>query len=306
MRLIFKISSTVIIFFLLYSCANTVRRYDERLIKKYERKGFTSNTFEKDGSSLFYWDNENAGKPTIVFIHGFGGDGKISWYRQIKDLHDDYRVIVPDILWFGKSFSSKEPSLKAQISSINSLFEHLNISNVNVVGISYGGFIALGLGHLFPEALKKMVIVNSPGSAISDEEIYKFCDKIGVRNITEAFVPKTGSDVKRLLDFSFYKKPPIPNFLMDQILEQYFSKYPDEQKILLDELPSNRDHFSGGVSVPVEIIWGMEDEVFHVYDAYTLKNELDASLTVIKKAGHALPGERSNKFNETLRRILEK
>lgn len=305
MRLILKISSIVFISILISSCANTVQNYDERLVKKYERKGFTSSTFESEETSLFYWDNENLGKPTIVFIHGFGGDGKISWYRQIKDLHDDYRIIVPDILWFGKSHSSKEPTLSAQITAMNSLFKHLKVSNLNVVGISYGGFITLGLAHKFPELISKIVIVNSPGAIISDEEVDKFCDKIGVRDIKEAFVPKTGSDVKRLLGFSFYKKPPIPNFLMDQILAQYFSQNPKEQKMLLDDLPSNRDSLSGGVRIPVEIIWGMEDEVFHVYDAYTLKDELDAELTVIKNAGHALPGEKPKKFNKVLTRIVE-
>lgn len=291
---------------LLAGCGHSVARYDQRLSKKLERQNFEAQVIESNGQQLFFWDNKNSEKPPLILVHGFGGDGKISWSRQINDFKDDYRVIIPDILWFGESYSDEEPSLVAQIEAIKWLIEELNLEKVNVVGISYGGFITLGLAHIYPENLRRIVIVNSPGAAISDAEIEAFCKSVGVEKINDAFVPKTGEDVQRLLDFSFYKKPPIPKFLMDEILAQYFSKNPVEQNKLLDELPGNREKLKGEVAVPVSIIWGEKDEIFTISEAYRLKDALNADLHVIEKAGHALPGEKPKEFNAVLRSVLEK
>lgn len=295
----------LMISFLFASCSETVEQFDRRLTKKYKKKGFKSDVLEKDGHSIFYYDNNKKDAPTLVFIHGFGGDGKISWADQAKAFKDDYRVIIPDLLWFGSSYSTKTPSLKTQTEAIHILLESLSISNAHIVGISYGGFVAIDYAHTYEDDLKSLTIVNSPGAVIEDAEIDKFCDRVGVRDVKEAFIPKTGSDVKRLLEISFYHPPKIPHFLMEQVKEQYFSKHPEQQAALLDELPSNRDRLHGPVEVPTYIIWGLEDHVFHVYDAYTLKWEMLAKLKVIPKAGHALPGEKPSEFNDALRAYIE-
>lgn len=296
----------VLSFMLFSSCSSSVKNFDDRLHKKYEKKGFESAILAVDDHKIFYYDNQKeTQKPAILFIHGFGGDGKVSWFKQVKDFYEDYRVIVPDLLWFGNSYSSAQPTLMSQIGAMNTLLQELNVDKVHVVGISYGGFIALGMAKEYPELLSSLVIVNSPGAVIKDEEIDRFCRDVGVRDVKEAFIPKDAAGVKRLLDFSFYKKPLIPSRLLDQVLETYFSKHPEQQAQLLDELPSNRGRMSGGIDVPAKIIWGIEDEIFHVYDAYALKKEIGAELKVIKKAGHALPGEQPKAFNEALRVFID-
>lgn len=290
----------------LNSCGSTVENFDNRLHKKYEKKGFSASVVEAGEHKIFYYDNKKeTQKPAILFVHGFGGDGKLSWFKQVKDFYEDYRVIVPDILWFGNSFSNAEPTLVNQVNAMKTLLKELGVNKVHVVGISYGGFIALGMAKEFPELLASLVIVNSPGAVIKDEEIDRFCKTVGVKDVKEAFIPKNAAGVKRLLEFSFYKKPFIPNRLLDQVLETYFSKHPEQQAKLLDELPSNRERMSGGVDVPAKIIWGIEDEIFHVYDAYSLKKEIGAELEIIKKAGHALPGEKPKEFNDVLKRFLD-
>jgi pimeloyl-ACP methyl ester carboxylesterase len=287
------------------SCSSSVENFDERLHKKYEKKGFEAKTVSLGEHELFYYDNNNASvKPPIIFIHGFGGDGKISWFKQIPDFYEEYRVIVPDILWFGNSISKSEPTLVSQIDAMQLLLRHLNIEKAHVVGISYGGFIALGLAKEHADLLASVVIVNSPGAVIKDEEIVRFCKEVGVDDIKEAFIPKNARDVRRLLNFSFHKKPYIPSRLLEQVLATYFSKHPKEQAKLLDELPSNRDRMSGAINVPAKVIWGIEDQIFHVYDAYALKKEIGAELTIIKNAGHALPGEKPKAFNEALSHFL--
>ena len=288
----------------LSSCGNTVKNFDNRLSKKFNKKGFAAESIDQNGHHLYYWDNKKENAPVIIFVHGFGGDGKISWFNQAFDFQEDYRVIVPDILWFGESYSSKKPALSTQIHAIRTLIEELGLSDVNLCGISYGGFIVLGYAHKYESDLKSLCIVDSPGGMITDEEIYDFCKSVDVKDVKEAFVPENGHDVKRLLDFSFYKPPFLPNFIREQTIGIYFSKNPEAQKNLLENLPSNRASMSGKTKIPTLILWGKEDQVFKVDNAFELQEEIGAELTVFEKAGHALPEEKHKAFNERYRKFL--
>lgn len=291
--------------FLLSSCGNIVKNFDSKLSKKFNKQGFSANVIDKNGHHLYYWDNKKENAPVVIFVHGFGGDGKISWFNQAFEFQKDYRVIIPDILWFGESYSSKKPALSTQIHALRTLIQELELSNVNLCGISYGGFLVLGYAHKYEPDLKTLCIVDSPGGMITDEEIYDFCKSIGVKNVKEAFVPENGQDVKRLLDFSFYKPPHLPNFIRKQTIGIYFSKHPEAQKELLDNLPGNRASMSGKTKIPTLILWGKEDKVFKVGNAIELQKEIGAELTVFEKAGHALPEDKHKAFNERYQKFLD-
>lgn len=288
----------------LSSCGNLVKNFDERLSKKFNKQGFSAESIDSSGHHIFYWDNKKENVPVIIFVHGFGGDGKISWFNQAFDFQEDYRVIVPDILWFGESHSSKKPALSTQIHALKTLIQELNLSDVNLCGISYGGFIVLGYANKYESDLKTLCIVDSPGGMITDDEIYNFCKSVDVADVKEAFVPEDGHDVKRLLKFSFYKPPFLPNFVRKQTIGLYFSKNPEAQKDLLENLPSNRSSMSGKTKMPTLILWGKEDQVFKVDNAYELQNEIGAELTIFEKAGHALPEEKHKAFNDRYRKFL--
>lgn len=300
----------VLLFFvvacILSSCGNIVKNFDKRLSKKYERKGFTAESIDKNGHHLYYWDNKKEDAPILLFVHGFGGDGKISWVEQAFEFQKDYRVIIPDILWFGESYSSKTPSLSTQIHALKTLIEELKLKDVNLCGISYGGFIVLGYANKFPKDLKTLCIVDSPGNVITDKEIQDFCESVGVKNIEEAFIPRDEKDVNRLLNFSFYKPPSLPGFIQKQTIGIYFSKNPEEQKALLEDLPKNRDSVSGQMKMPTLILWGKEDEVFKEQNAIDLQKEIGAEeLMIFNKAGHALPEEKHKAFNERYELFLK-
>lgn len=289
----------------LFSCKNLVHKFDDRLEQKYLKKGFVAKTIERDVEKIYYFDNQQVDKPVLIFVHGFGGDGKISWWDQADYFHEHYRVIVPDIFWFGESYSKESPTLKQQIRLVKQIVDAENLSSIHLVGISYGGFISLGYAKQHSEDLQTLTIVDSPGGAISNKEIEQFCERVGAQNVKDAFIPTTEEEVDRLMNFSFYKPPSLTAGMREGTIGIYFSKHPEEQAKLLDELPSNRSWMSGSVDVPVLILWGEEDEVFLVREAKELQEQLGAELKIISKAGHALPEEQPKEFNESLEAFLE-
>jgi pimeloyl-ACP methyl ester carboxylesterase len=292
--------------FSLVSCKNIVRKYDTRVHKSYQRKDFSSQTVELGNHNIFYYDNKRENAPVLLLVHGFGGDGKISWKDQAKAFEDDYRAIIPDILWFGKSKSTATPELQTQVDAIIDLIEYLKVDKIHLVGISYGGFIGLGVAQKSGEKLASLTIVDSPGIHFTDAESQAFCDKIGVDSISDAFIPQNSDEVKRMLDFAFRKPPKLPGFIRKQTLGIYMSKNPIEQRKMLNNLPENRKQFQElKIEKPVLILWGEDDEVFLIEDAKQLQEQLGAQLVIIPKAGHGLPSEQPKDFNKALRNFIE-
>ena len=297
---------TILLSVVLFGCKNLVEKFDDRLAVKYLKKGFIAKTIETKKSTIHYFDNQLEDKPIIIFVHGFGGDGKISWWDQAKYFSDEYRVIVPDIYWFGKSYSDDTPSLEEQIQLVKQIVKTENLSSVNLVGISYGGFISLGYAQEYPSDLKTLSIVDSPGAAMSQKEIVEFCQRVGAESVQDAFIPESEEEVERLMNFAFYDPPKLTSGIREGTIGIYFSKHPEKQAVLLEELPSNRSRVDGVVDVPVLILWGEEDQVFLVREAKELQKQLDAELEIIPGAGHALPEEKPKEFNKYLELFVEK
>lgn len=291
--------------FFLSSCGNLVKNFDAGLSKKLIRQGFSEQSIDKKKHHIYYWDNQRENVPVIVLVHGFGGDGKISWMKQAAEFQEDYRVIIPDLLWFGQSTSSQKPTLSSQIHALKTLVVELKLKDVNLCGISYGGFVVLGYAHKFSQDLNSLCIAGSPGNVITDKQIDEFCESVGVNDVKEAFVPQDSDDVKRLLNFSFYKPPSLPAFIRKQTIGIYFSKHPDKQRALLENLPKNRDSISGETKIPTLILWGKEDAVFKEESAHDLQKQIGAELTVFDKAGHALLEEKDKAFNKRYKKFLK-
>jgi len=287
------------------SCQRAVHLYDRGVKKTYTKNSFESKILKANNHTIHYFDNELKDKPVLLFIHGFGGDGKVTWERQVKEFSTDFRVIVPDLLWFGESFSEENPSLLTQVDAIKSLISHLELQNIHLVGISYGGFVGLSFASEYELLLKSLIIVSSPGNVISDEEVSAFCKKNNVTDVKEIFIPKDAEAVKRLFDISMVKPPRLPMVFYEAIHDSYFSKYPIEQAKLLDDLPSNKDKIAKKLTIPVLIMWGKKDEIFSVDNAYKLQKMLQGKLIINPTTGHTYPGEDAKHFNAELRHFLQ-
>lgn len=302
----FSVISFVFLMIGTMGCKNLVEQYDHHLHKKYLRTGFTAKSIDVDGNHIFYYDNEQVDKPVLLLVHGFGGDGKLTWKNQMISFREDYRVIIPDLLWFGKSYSTQPATLNTHINALSQLINQLNLKNVNLVGISYGGFISLGYAKEHYKKLKSLTIVDSPGANMSDKEMEAFCKRVGVATIEDAFLPENKEEVERLISVAVYKPPFIPGFIKKQCIGIYFSKNPKEQRDLLRDLPKNRNDYRAlDIPVPTLILWGKEDQIFFPSDGQELQQQLNGKFVIIPKSGHSLPVEQKKAFNKELRNFLE-
>ena len=105
---------SVFICLTLASC-NLAKWNQKHLTKKFERHDVSEAVFEANGHSIHYFEGGNIKGDVIVLIHGFGGDAQVTWNKTIVDLSKDYRVIAPDLLWFGESVSNHPANIYAQM-----------------------------------------------------------------------------------------------------------------------------------------------------------------------------------------------
>ena len=89
--------------------------------------------------SIFYRDDNPAGYPTVVLLHGLGVSSE-SWQLQIPALIEaGFRVISPDFRGFGKSsFFGEQLNINDLSSDVGKLIGRLKIAPVHLVGISMG------------------------------------------------------------------------------------------------------------------------------------------------------------------------
>jgi len=117
---------------------------------------------ELDDLRLHFLD-EGSGEP-VVAVHG-----NPTWsfyYRDlVRELRDDYRVIVPDHMGCGLSDKPGDDAydytLSRRIEDFSRLMDYLGLDDINLVVHDWGGMIGLGWAVRNPERVKRLVIFNT-------------------------------------------------------------------------------------------------------------------------------------------------
>ena len=118
--------------------------------------------------SAFYHNNkkihyevDGEGKP-ILILNGIMMSTK-SWDPFMSSLIDHFRVIRLDMFDQGESakLEGETYTQDLQVDLIKGLLMHLSIDQIDLVGISYGGEVALSFAAKYRRNVRRMVLFNS-------------------------------------------------------------------------------------------------------------------------------------------------
>jgi len=110
-----------------------------------------------NGAKLYY---EVAGQgKSIVLINGFTLDTRM-WDDQFLMFSNSYKVLRYDVRGYGKS-STPSGDDYTDVDDLMCLMRKLDIEKAYVIGLSMGGSIAIDFTLSYPEAVEKMVLVDS-------------------------------------------------------------------------------------------------------------------------------------------------
>ncbi|XP_031093848.1 epoxide hydrolase 4-like [Ipomoea triloba] len=247
-----------------------------------------------------------ANKPAVVLIHGFAGEGVVTWQFQVGALTKKFSVYVPDLLFFGGSITdSKDRSPTFQARCVAEGLRRLGVERCTVVGFSYGGMVAFKMAEMFPEMVEAMVISGSI-LAMTDSISAATLNSLGFSNSSELLLPTSVKGLKALLKVAAYKKYWFPNRLHQDFLQVMFSNRKERGELLEGLIVSNKDDTTTDFPQRIHLLWGENDQIFKVDLAKAMKEQLGSKTTFegIRKAGHLVHLERPCVYNRCLKKFL--
>ncbi len=242
--------------------------------------------------------------PPLLLMHGLGGLWQ-NWLLNIPAFMDSYRVIAPDLPGFGRSeMPSGRISIQGFARVIDALCDRLGVVEPVVVGNSMGGFIGAELALAFPTRLRKLVLISAAG--ISAENMWRE-PVMAVGRLMAIGAARTG--VKSL--------PVVNRPRLRRAALQLVVRYPEKLSVpLATELVTGAGTpgFVGGldavlgysfrerlpeIDVPTLIVWGRNDVLIPVEDAYEFQRLIgdNARVEVFDDTGHLAMLERPSRFN---------
>ncbi|KAL3685121.1 hypothetical protein R1sor_003143 [Riccia sorocarpa] len=248
-------------------------------------------------------------KPALVLLHGFGLSGFFGWESQTHAFVKDFRVYVPDLVFFGKSYTnSSERSEIFQAECVKKMLDVLKVDQCHLMGTSYGGMVAFRIASLYPEMVNKVVLASS-GIMMDHTTNNKLLEHLKADDIKEILVPKDVAHLKLGLSTATTKKIwAIPSFILRDLYEKFYLDNQKEKEELVDGT------VIGSVDAPplpkitqeVLILWGSKDKIFDPELAVQLKTYIGdkAELHMIEGCGHVPQIEKPREFNQQVLQFL--
>jgi pimeloyl-ACP methyl ester carboxylesterase len=119
-----------------------------------------------------YYAVQGSGR-TLVLLHGGGDSGEHSFEQQLDMFSVHHRIIAPDQVGQGRTPDVPGPlSYSGMMQDTAAVLQQLKLRNVDVMGFSDGGILALMLAARYPELVRRLVIsgVNISPEGLTDEQ----------------------------------------------------------------------------------------------------------------------------------------
>jgi pimeloyl-ACP methyl ester carboxylesterase len=217
----------------------------------------------------------------ILILHGWAGSSA-SWQKVQENLIDQgFLVLVPDLPGFGKSEVPKTPwSVKDYAAWVKEFVEKLNLDIGNnksliIVGHSFGGRIIAKLSaqNLLP--LKAVVLIDAAGLKKEKSRLFFFFKNLGNLFLKIPFLNVFAPFLKKIFYRFFVGQTDY--LKLEGVMKETF------KKVVAEDL----SRFFESIKIPCLILWGKEDKITPLSDAYWLHKKIKGSfLEIIERAGH--------------------
>lgn len=198
----------------------------------FKRLGFRSSVTDlQDGSVMHCWvpKTRNDSKPDLVLIHGLGANALWQWTNIIPHMIHYFNVYVPDLLFFGDSFTTRpERSESFQAECVMRVMEAHSVKKLSLVGLSYGGFVGYSMAAQFKEKIGKVVICCS-GVCLEEQDLRDGMFKVSdLEEASKILVPQSPEKLKELMRYTFFKRPPlslVPSCLLSDYIDVWVNVF---------------------------------------------------------------------------------
>lgn len=248
------------------------------------------------------YEDRGQGMP-VVLIHGYPLDARM-WEAQVEALSDRYRVIAPDLRGFGRSAGSGAFTMDSLADDVHELLKRIGALPSVVAGLSMGGYVALAYANKYAKDLKGLMLIDtraegdSPEGKANREKALLKLKEAGPKAIAADMLPKLAYELGPNHSNTAHK--------LRQILESQSAETIAHALIALRDRPDRTGDLAA-IPVPTLIIVGEQDVITPPALAEKMaKSITNATLAIIKDAGHMAPMEQPDDVSRVMRRFLEK
>lgn len=248
--------------------------------------------YEIKQNDKFKFIDEGEGEILVLFHGLFGALSNFS--DLIEHFRKEYRVIVPILPLL--ELDLLNTTVGGLQKYVNKFFEKLDLKNINLLGNSLGGHVALVQILKHPERIKTLILTGSSGlfeNGMGDT-YPKRGDREYIRNKTA---------------YTFYDPAMATEELVDEVFEITNNRLKVIKIIALAKsaIRNNLGEELKEIKQPTLLIWGKNDNVTPPFVAEEFNKLIpNSELYFIDKCGHAPMMEVPSKFNAILNPFLEK
>lgn len=242
-----------------------------------------------DNLNLYYDIKGNIhAQETVVFLNGLT-QSTDAWILMLPYFKEKYKIVLVDFIFQGQSDKSGEwRDFDTHAKDLKGVLDQENITQSNIIGISYGSLVAQHFAVLYPEYIKKLVLISTfahktPYYEAIELSWWRALEMGGYNLMLDIMLPSVLSE-------SYFSNPlvsitKLKNGRKDlnQNAEAIFSlmKATRERKDFRKDLNK--------IKAATLIIQGDKDMLFPVHLAEEVqKNIRNSKLIVVKNAGHTL------------------
>lgn len=257
----------------------------------------TSQFLPLMGMQVHFRDEGNQSDTVpLVLIHGLSSSLH-TWDSLVVRLKENKRIIRLDLPAFGLTGASPEGEYSWDYYNrfVDSFLTAMNIKQCILVGHSLGGYVAWNQAIYKPQRLAKLILINSGGYPRKNEKGnigFKLASIPFVGNIITKFTPK--KLIKKSLEDAYADDSKINDALVDRHFNLLLRE--GNRKATIDFFRQRATPLPEKiklVQVPTLIIWGEDDQMIDVSNAYKFQTDIRGSkLKIINHSGH-VPMEES-------------
>jgi len=247
---------------------------------------------------LYYYaaGTRGAGEP-VLLVHGFPASSFL-WSAVVPRLPAGHRVIVPDLLGFGRSELPRRGHAGADLTvaghahRLTQLLDALNVGQACIAGHGFGAAVALAMAIGQPKRVTRLCLVNAVTAATWPAH------EVQLARAVIAWAPLLPpGPLMRIARHALRRGFADPAQLAhsaDHYLRAFRS--PGGRSLLLAHLRAltrTPPPFSAGVlpPVPTSIIWGDRDRLLTVASGNALRMLIPHATLDVVTGGHYTPEE---------------
>lgn len=266
-----------------------------------------------DGDRRIWWELFGSGeRPVVCLLNGLAMHTG-AWHGFLDELRPDHDVLLWDYPGQGRSSCPDEPYLIPELCAhLRSILDVLGIERIHLVGISYGGFVALDFARLHADRLHTLTL---SGILLSHERQFEMYQDLSLRFY------RAGAVGFELYTHYLYEKifgepflEQLPAATLEQMRRRFHERYRDRVHSLVRLTEAQNPFFDGlddrldeyrAIPVPVLILAGEQDRAIPPWAQRKIAGILPhCRYEEIPGAGHVVYLERREVFFPRLRSFV--